>query len=173
MHEVWPRIQAKGFKDRFIIVGSYVPNEIAALASDRIDVRGHVKNLAPLFAACRLSVAPLRYGAGTKGKIVTSLSFGVPVVATSIAAEGMGLQHEENILIADTPDAMADQIVRLYDNADLWARLSSNGYQAFLREFSIAQGSHKILSIFDGLIDKKVRKPDGHQKIGLSQKSDA
>ena len=88
VHEGWPRIQAKGFKDRFIIVGSYIPNEIAALRSDRIDVRGHVKNLAPLFAACRLSIAPLRYGAGIKGKIVTSLSFGVPVVATSIAAEG-------------------------------------------------------------------------------------
>jgi len=155
LHEVWPRIQVKGFRDRFIIVGSYVPKEIAALASDGIEVRGHVQNLAPLFAACRLSIAPLRYGAGIKGKIVTSLSFGVPIVATSIAAEGMGLRHGETILVADTPDAMADQIVKLYNDADLWERLSSNGYQAFLSKFSIAQGSHKVLAIFDGLIGEK------------------
>ena len=64
VREVWPRILAKGFPDRFIIAGSKVPDEIAALASGQIDVRGYVEDLAPLFEACRLSIAPLRYGAG-------------------------------------------------------------------------------------------------------------
>ena len=120
VREVWPIIQARGFPHRFIIAGSHVPDEIAALASDKIEVRGRVENLEQLFAACRLSVAPLRYGAGLKGKVVTSLSLGVPVVATSIAAEGAGLRDGENILIADDPGAMADQIIRLYDDTVLW-----------------------------------------------------
>jgi glycosyltransferase involved in cell wall biosynthesis len=157
VREVWPRIQAKGFPDRFIIVGSNVPSEIAVLASDRIDVRGHVADLASLFNACRLSIAPLRYGGGIKGKIVTSLSYGVPVVASSIAIEGMGLRHEENILVADDPDLMADQIVRLYADADLWLRLSSNGYEVFHNKFSEASGAGKVLAVFDGLLAAEAR----------------
>ncbi len=157
VHEVWPRLQSKGFPGRFIIAGSKVPAEIAALACDQIDVRGYVEDLAPLFAACRLSVAPLRYGGGIKGKIVTSLSYGVPVVATSIAAEGMGLRHEEDILVADAPDVMADQILRLYEDADLWQRLSANGYQAFQDKFSLAVGAGKVLAVLDGLLASAAR----------------
>ena len=152
VREVWPIIQARGFPHRFIIAGSHVPDEIAALASDKIEVRGRVENLEQLFAACRLSVAPLRYGAGLKGKVVTSLSLGVPVVATSIAAEGAGLRDGENILIADDPGAMADQIIRLYDDTVLWQRLSENGYKAFQSSFSHAAGAKKILDVLNGLV---------------------
>jgi glycosyltransferase involved in cell wall biosynthesis len=155
VREVWPRIQAKGYVDRFIIAGSNVPGEIAVLASDRIDVLGHVADLASLFNACRLSIAPLRYGAGIKGKIVSSLSYGVPVVASSVAVEGMSLRHEEDILIADDPDLMADQIVRLYGDTDLWLRLSSNGYEAFRNKFSEALGKTKVVAVFDGLAAQK------------------
>jgi glycosyltransferase involved in cell wall biosynthesis len=152
VHEVWPLLQARGFQHRFIIAGSRLPDRIAALASDKIEVRGYVENLAQLFAACRLSIAPLRFGAGIKGKVVTSLSYGVPVVASSIAAEGSGLRHGENILIADTADTMADQLMRLYDDADLWQRLSENGYQAFRNKFSQAAGAQKMLDVVNGLI---------------------
>jgi glycosyltransferase involved in cell wall biosynthesis len=154
VREVWPRIQVRGFSDRFIIVGSNMPSEITALASSKIDVRGHVADLASLFNAVRLSVAPLRYGAGIKGKIVTSLSYGVPVVASSIAAEGMGLQHEETILVADDPDIMADKIVKLYADVDLWLRLSVKGYEAFYNKFSEESGASRVLAVFDGLLNR-------------------
>jgi glycosyltransferase involved in cell wall biosynthesis len=149
--EVWPKLQAKGFSDRFIISGSKIPDEIAALATDRIEVRGYVEDLASLFAACRLSVAPLRFGGGIKGKIVTSLSHGVPVVATSIATEGMGLRHNEDVVVADEPEAMAGQIMRLYADVELWQRLSANGYRAFREKFSLAAGTGKVLAVLDGL----------------------
>jgi glycosyltransferase involved in cell wall biosynthesis len=87
-----------------------------------------------------------------KGKIVTSLSCGVPVVATSIAAEGADLRHDESILIGDTPTAMADQIVRLYDDGDLWQRLSANGYKTFQDKFSLTAGAPKVVAVVDGLI---------------------
>jgi O-antigen biosynthesis protein len=151
VREVWPRIQEKGYQDRFIIAGSNLPSEIAVLASDRIEVRGHVIDLGSLFNTCRLSIAPLRYGAGIKGKIVSSLSYGVPVVASSVAAEGMSLRHEEDVLVADDPDLMADQIVRLYNDANLWLRLSSNGYDAFRNTFSEATGKTKVIAVFDSL----------------------
>jgi len=157
VREVWPAIQSRGFAHRFIIAGSKPPDEIAALASDKIAVIGHVGDLGTLFAACRLSVAPLRYGGGIKGKIVTSLSYGLPVVATSIAAEGMGLSHEQDILLADAADAMADQIMRLYDDPDLWQRLSSNGCQAFQDKFSLTAGAGKVLAVLEGLLASAAR----------------
>jgi O-antigen biosynthesis protein len=155
--EVWPLVRAKGFADRFIIAGAAVPREIARLASDQIEVRGYVSDLGPLFDACRLSIAPLRYGAGVKGKIVSSLSLGVPVVASSMAAEGMGLRHQEDVLIADPPEAMADQIIGLYNDPGLWRRLSSGGYRAFQERFSLASGGPKVVSIVDGLVAARRR----------------
>jgi hypothetical protein len=115
-------------------------------------VRGYVDDLPSLFATCRLSVAPLRYGGGIKGKIVTSLSLGVPVVATSIAAEGMDLRHDDSVLVADDPGAMADQIMRLYAEDDLWARLAANGYRVFQDNFSLEAGQGAVLTLLDGLV---------------------
>ena len=152
VREVWPLMQARGFRDRFIIAGAKIKREIAALASDQIKVVGYVDDLCALFGACRLSIAPLRYGAGIKGKIVTSLSLGVPVVATSIAAEGMGLRPDNEIIVADLPEAMASQIIRIYDNAETWQRLSTAGCRAFQNHFSLASGGPKMVSVLDGLV---------------------
>ena len=152
VREVWPKLQAMGYSDSFTITGAHVPPEINDLASDRIVIRGYVRDLPPLFKKHRLSVAPLRYGGGIKGKIVTSLSFGVPVVATSIAAEGMGLGTDDGILVADTADRMAEQIVRLYNHSDLWRRLSSNGYLTFQNRFSLSAGAGKVLAVISDLI---------------------
>jgi glycosyltransferase involved in cell wall biosynthesis len=154
---VWPRVQAQGFPHRFIIAGANMPDEVAAMASAQIDARGYVADLSALFDHCRLTVAPLRFGGGIKGKIVTSLSYGVPVVATSIAAEGMGMRHDDNVLVADQPDEMAGQILRLYTDPDLWQRLSSNGYRFFLDNFSLTVGASKVLAIIDGLMQSRVR----------------
>lgn len=104
---------------------------------DGIKVLGYVKDLSDLFENIRISVAPLRYGAGVKGKIVTSLSYGVPCVATSIAAEGMGLKDGENILIADSPSQFAESILRLYNSPNLWENLSTNGLDFVKQNFSI------------------------------------
>jgi glycosyltransferase involved in cell wall biosynthesis len=152
VREVWPVLQSKGFPHRFIIAGSHVPADVAALASDNIEVRGYVDDLALLFSTCRISVAPLRYGGGIKGKIVSSLSYGVPVVATSIAAEGMTLRHGENILIADAPDVIAAEIMRLYADDGLWQSIASSGYQAFQDNFSLESGKNAVLAILDGLV---------------------
>jgi O-antigen biosynthesis protein len=152
VRDAWPKLHSRGFTGRFIIAGSKMPDEIRALAAAKIDVRGYVEDLASLFAACRLSIAPLRYGGGIKGKIVTSLSYGLPVVASSIAAEGMGLQHGENIIIADDADQVADQIMRLYHDAELWQRLSVDGYHAFRDKFSLAAGTDAVLAVFNGLL---------------------
>jgi len=155
--EVWPLLQRRGFPHRLIIAGSKLPKSIAELASDRIEARGYVEDLTSLYSSCRLSVAPLRFGAGVKGKVVTSLSYGVPVVATSTAAEGAQLKDGESILIADTPDAFADAILRLYSDAELWQRLSVRGYRAFLDRFSLAAQGAALVTLVEELVAKRRR----------------
>ena len=93
-------------------------------------------------------MAPLRVGAGLKGKVATSLGYGVPIVMTTIAAEGMGLQNEEDALIADDPVAFAEAVIRLYSDSALWDRLSIRGGQAARRLFSIEVSEVAYSSIF-------------------------
>lgn len=125
--EVMPLLRQKLPGVRFYAVGSRPPAEIKALASEDIIITGFVEDLTPLLDKMRVSVAPLRYGAGIKGKIGTAMAVGLPVVATSLAAEGMSLTDGENILVADGAEALADVIARIYQDEILWGRISANG----------------------------------------------
>jgi O-antigen biosynthesis protein len=82
-------------------------------------------------------VAPLRYGAGVKGKVNQSMAFGVPVVATPVAVEGMDLQHRINVLVADNPKAFGDAVVELYQSEELWQKIAKNGIQRTIESFSV------------------------------------
>jgi glycosyltransferase involved in cell wall biosynthesis len=112
---------------RFYIVGDNAPPEIVAFANEHIVVTGLQRDVRQLFDSVRLSVAPLRFGAGVKGKINQSMAFGVPVVATTVAVEGMELTDGEDVLVADEPEDFARALITLYQSEELWNRLSENG----------------------------------------------
>ena len=135
--EIWPSIAVLIPDCEFWIVGSNVPKELEELAGDKVKVIGFVSDLTEIFNTCKLSVAPLRYGAGIKGKIITSLSYGVPCVATTIAAEGMGLTHDQNILVADTPAEFAVAVAKLYTESVSWDRISMNGLAFASENYSL------------------------------------
>jgi GT2 family glycosyltransferase/glycosyltransferase involved in cell wall biosynthesis len=125
--EVMPILRKRLSGVRFYAVGSNPPTEILDLACADVIVTGYIKDLNPLLDQMRVSVAPLRYGAGIKGKIGTAMVVGLPTVATTLAAEGMSLTHNENILVADGAKALAESIARLYEDESLWDSLSHNG----------------------------------------------
>jgi glycosyltransferase involved in cell wall biosynthesis len=83
-----------------------------------------------------VSITPLRYGAGVKGKINSAMSHGLPVVATTAAVEGMQLADGEDVLVADEPEAFAGAIARVYEDRALWERLSAGGLANVMRHFS-------------------------------------
>jgi GT2 family glycosyltransferase/glycosyltransferase involved in cell wall biosynthesis len=125
--DIYPLVSEHLRDSKFYIIGDKVPPEVAALACERIVVAGLQRDVRPFFDSVKLSVAPLRFGAGVKGKINQSMAFGVPVVATSLAIEGMELQDREDILVADKPEDFARALVELYESENLWNRLSENG----------------------------------------------
>ena len=110
----------------FTILGSDMPPEICELATSAIRPVGHVADVRQYFGSARMLVAPLRYGAGMKGKIGHAMSHGLPVVTTSVGAEGLGLRDSETALIADGASAFADAVVRLYTDRSLWERIAGN-----------------------------------------------
>ena len=136
VREVFPLVRARAPALRFHVIGSKAPKQILELAHDGVTIHGYVDNIAPFMDGCRLSVAPLRYGAGVKGKVNMAMSYGLPVVATTPAVEGMHVRDGEDVLIADTPEAFAAAILRAYDNAALWEKLSDNGLANVRQHFS-------------------------------------
>jgi glycosyltransferase involved in cell wall biosynthesis len=145
--EIWPLVRRQLPDAGFLVLGSNPPDEILALKGDGVTIVGYVEHLSPHFNRCRLSVAPLRYGAGIKGKIATSLGFGVPCVATRIAVEGMGLADGREVLVADSPEAFANAVVRLYSDESLWMSLSDRGLEFIERSMSLTAGRERLRSM--------------------------
>jgi glycosyltransferase involved in cell wall biosynthesis len=136
--DIMPRLRRRLPGVTTYVIGSQVTPSIQALAADDVVILGHVPNIEPYFNGCRVSIAPLRYGAGVKGKVNLAMSYGLPVVATRASIEGMHLTDGEDVLVADDPEAFAAAVQRAYDDRALWERLSAGGRANVSRHFSRA-----------------------------------
>ena len=146
--EIYPLLSENLRDAKFYIIGDKPPPEVAALATDRIVVAGLQRDVRPFFDSVKLSVAPLRFGAGVKGKINQSMAFGVPVVATSMAIEGMELTDREDILVADEPEEFARALIELYQSEELWNRISENGVRKTRALYSTDAARKKLKFLF-------------------------
>jgi hypothetical protein len=143
VEQVWPLVRAQAPDLVFRIAGADPTPEVLALGQlPGVEVLGHLPDLAPLFDRSRVFVAPLRFGAGMKGKVGQSLVHGLPVVATPVGAEGMGLEDGRHLLVAETAEDFADRVLALLRDDALWARLQRDGralIQATLSEDAVAR----------------------------------
>jgi glycosyltransferase involved in cell wall biosynthesis len=121
---------------RVMLVGSDPPPEVCRLAADRVEVVGYVRHLEPYYQQARMSVSPLRYGAGVKGKIISSLEQGVPVVTTPIGNEGIDLKPGAEVLIGETPAEIAAHVVQLFEDTALLHSLAEAGWSVIRARFS-------------------------------------
>ncbi len=121
--EVMPRLRSSGAGIVFHVVGANPPEEVRALAGPDVEIHGYLADLEPFLGDRRLAVAPLRYGAGVKGKMLTAMAAGLPVVATSVAAEGLALRHGVTFLKGDDPDGLAAAVLELHGSQSLWEEL--------------------------------------------------
>ena len=135
VEEVMPLVIQKTPHFEFWVVGKNPPISVTSITSPSFLVKGWVEDLDELLSQIRLNVAPLRYGAGVKGKISHALSMGLPTVTTSIGAEGMNLTNSMNIEIADTPEAFAEKIDLLIHNDQHWVKISQAGQLSAEKHF--------------------------------------
>jgi glycosyltransferase involved in cell wall biosynthesis len=151
IERIMPMLRARLPGVRLLIVGSDVPPDVAAGCVD-VEVVGWVPDLAPVFDSVRLSLAPLRYGAGLKGKVGDSLARGVPVVASSVAAEGFGFERHE-LAVADDLDAFVGLVEELYNKEQVWLQQSVGGRAAVERTLGYSAVKAELAKALDGLCE--------------------
>ena len=107
------------------IAGSNPPPRVRALQGEHVVVRGYVPDLGALLRRSRVALAPLRFGAGLKAKVVQAFAYGLPVIATSVAAEGFGDAPRAAMRVEDDAAAFAAAAIDVYEDEATWTRLSA------------------------------------------------
>jgi glycosyltransferase involved in cell wall biosynthesis len=149
VREIWPLVLAKAPDCRFLVVGSNPGPEMLAMAkAPNVDVLGFVPDIEPLYDSARVCVAPIRFGAGVKGKVGQSMAHGLPVVATSVGAEGMQLQDGKHLLVADEPEAFARHVLSLLTDDALWRGTQENARDFVESRFSSRALTDKVGALF-------------------------
>ena len=137
LNEVWPTL-LKWKKDiHFFCVGSSTPKAIQDLASQNISILGYLNDqeLATMYRKVRVVVAPLLVGGGIKGKVVEAMNWGIPVVTTSVGAQGLE-EEREAMRPVDEPEQFGREIINLLENDDIWHMRSMAGIEVVERRFS-------------------------------------
>lgn len=150
-HDIMPLVWKKNEDIHVTIVGSYPTKEMLALNSDRFSVLGYVEDISVYFNTSRVFIAPLRYGAGVKGKVGQSLEFGLPVITTEVGAEGFDFGKQASTLIDNTAQGMADKILDLNQDDELWMR-ASNASKEILKPFSNNEIEAKVLKVLNDFV---------------------
>jgi glycosyltransferase involved in cell wall biosynthesis len=134
--DVWPEVLRRLPAARLLLVGRDPAPAVRALASSSVEVSGTVADVLPYLAQTRVAVAPLRSGGGTRLKILEALDAGRPVVATSVAVDGLEDLIGRGVVVADDARAMADAVTTLLDDPDAATALGTIGHDAVVESHS-------------------------------------
>jgi glycosyltransferase involved in cell wall biosynthesis len=139
--EVFPQVLAQAPEARLTIIGKNPPSVVRRLplAISNVEVTGYVEDPTPYLAQTAAFIVPLRAAGGMRVKILDAWCWGVPIVSTSIGAEGIAVRDGDDILIADTPDAFAQAVVRVLKDLTLGERLRNNGRRSVERRYNWRQ----------------------------------
>lgn len=129
LEEVWPLVRTQRPDVIFDIVGANPPPEIVAYGEREanVNVTGYVTDPAPYYQSAGVMIVPVRAGGGMRVKILNALAQELPLVTTTIGCEGIAVESEQHLLIADTPQAFAEASLRLLDDRSLAEALGRNG----------------------------------------------
>jgi glycosyltransferase involved in cell wall biosynthesis len=127
-NEIWPLVLARCPSAQLTVVGSSAPREILDLDGKRnTRIAGHVPDTAPYIDRAAVSIAPLRFGGGMKGKVTEALACGIPVVTTTSGAQGFQMKTGVHALVADDPIGFSDAVIQLLSDEAFAERLGTAG----------------------------------------------
>lgn len=155
-HEVLPMIQRELPAVRLRIVGRRPTPEVLKLAeaNPAIAVTGTVDDVRPQLRDCLAVVVPLLSGGGTRIKILESMALGVPVVSTTVGAEGLPFVNGKHLLIADDPASLASSCLQLWRENSLWNRIAADARDEVVSRYSWAGAADRFCSLIDASISK-------------------
>ena len=135
--DILPELLEEHSDIKIHILGSNAPKEVLELANEHVVIEGFVtdEQLEEFYRTCRISLVPLRYGAGIKGKVIEAMRYGMPVVTTSIGAEGIA-DAEQVMIVEDDGKKIAQEIARIYKDPEILAEMSRKGVDYIQKNFS-------------------------------------
>jgi glycosyltransferase involved in cell wall biosynthesis len=155
---IFPQIKATRPNVRLRITGKVDPNRRAALPSiDGVEFTGYVPDVRPVIARSWCEVVPLRIGGGTRLKVLEALALGTPVVSTTKGIEGLDLDPDQHVLVADTPGEFAAATVRLLGDASLRARLAAAGRQVVATHYDWRAIGRRLNDLIDETVTRTPR----------------
>ncbi len=133
------------------IVGKGSDRTMGHRSSSSVTVTGKVHSVLPYLCHADVSIVPLKFESGTRFKILEGAACGIPLVSTVLGAEGLPVENEKHILIADDPKGFAEAIVRLIKNPDLGQRLAGECKQIVQQDYSVDTLEHQARGILEKL----------------------
>jgi len=151
MQSTLPRIRAR-CDARLQVIGHHGGMQAPAAVADAVEFTGFVDDLRPLVRDAAVYIVPLRAGSGTRLKILEAMAMGKAIVSTRIGAEGIGLRHGENALLADTPDEFTAAVCRLLADAQLRRRLGAAARCAAERDYGWDAIGERLRAVYASLL---------------------
>ncbi len=151
--DIFPRLRQILPGVRLLVIGRSPPPYLLTLAGENSGVQftGTVEDVSGPLRQCALMVVPLRAGSGTRIKILEAMAMGVPVVSTTVGAEGLPLYSNHDLLIADDVPGITNSILRLLGDDDLRKAMAENGLRRVTHDFSWAQSAQRFLDLTSSL----------------------
>lgn len=158
VEQVYPLIQTEVPDVHLTITGDNTGQKLPDARN--VHLVGYVDDVRPLIASSWISLAPIFSGGGTRLKILEAFALRTPVIATTKGAEGLEVQHNEHLLLADTPEAFAEQTVRLLNDKNLRQKLVSNGYKLVFDMYDWSVIMPKYLRLIDHTVKSSQKNPE-------------
>ncbi|TXD84836.1 glycosyltransferase family 4 protein [Subsaximicrobium wynnwilliamsii] len=135
---IWPKIRQQLPKAELHNYGAYAPQKVSELHNEKEGflIKGWAEDVNEVMQDSRMLLAPIRFGAGLKGKIFDALQNGTPLITTTFGAEGIMTPEIANGFICDSPDAFSEAAVKLYENETLWLDKQAKGFEILSTKFS-------------------------------------
>ncbi|MEM7052022.1 MAG: glycosyltransferase [Acidobacteriota bacterium] len=160
LSEIWPQVRQRLPGATLNIVGVGPPDHVLGHhGRDGVEVLGAVPDVLPYFVSHRVFVAPIRAGSGTRLKILEAFSAGLPVVSTTVGAEGIRCRDGQHLLLAESAEAIADAIVRLLEDEALGQRLATSARELVEAEYDWRASAERLVSAYWELMPEPDRVP--------------
>jgi sugar transferase (PEP-CTERM/EpsH1 system associated) len=148
VNKIMPLVWQKNPKMRLLISGSSPNNKVMALKSDRVVVSGWVDDIRENFAKSKILVAPMQISIGLQNKLLEAMAMQLPCITSTLANNALGAKHNEQIMVADTPEQYAQQIIELLDNKEKADKIGLNGYNFVINNFNWQSTSNALEELF-------------------------
>ncbi|MAY83616.1 MAG: glycosyltransferase [Flavobacteriales bacterium] len=146
--EVMPLVWEKKSNCKLVIAGATPSQKVKALAADRVEITGWVDDIRDMYAATKVFVAPMRIGSGLQNKLLEAMAMKLPCITSPLANNALKATNEENILIAESPQNIAEHVISLLDNKDEAQRIANNGHQFISLNYNWDSSTTQLEALF-------------------------